>query len=193
MGSRCTICDHPERAKIELALSRRVSGRQIARKFGVSQAAVSRHKTRHMPPQLMASLLATATPTEIDLEKLKETESEGLLQHLVAQRARLYQRADEAQSLGDLRAANQSEQALTNNLALTAKLLGELVSHSTVTTNTLIISAEYVELRSALVRALLPYPDARRAVSKVLRGIEGSEPHMTGVPLIQQGSANASP
>ena len=185
MGQRCTICDHPQRALIEMGLARKVPGRALARKFGVSEAAISRHRKNHMPPQLMAALMAGAKPTEIDLEELRKSESEGLLQHMVAQRGRLYRLADEAREMGDVRGAVQAERAITDTLEFGAKLLGELVSHSSITTNTLIVSPEYAQLRSALVRALGPYPDARRAVAKVLRDVEGSEPHMTGVPLIE--------
>jgi hypothetical protein len=36
-----------------------------------------------------------------------------------------------------------------------------------------LVQPEYLELRSALVRALQPYPDARAAVAAVLHQIEG--------------------
>jgi hypothetical protein len=48
-GPRCTVCDHPERKAIEVALA--VSSvRDIAGRFGLSKSAVHGHKQRHLKP-----------------------------------------------------------------------------------------------------------------------------------------------
>jgi hypothetical protein len=41
---------------------------------------------------------------------------------------------------------------------------------STRTVNNFIISPEWASLRSVMLRALLPYPDARKAVVEALEG-----------------------
>lgn len=189
MGSRCQICESPERSKIELGLARRVSYATLARKFGVSSDAVGRHKRLHFPAQLEAALIATGAPSAIDLEQLRQSESEGLLQSVVVQRARLYALADKAEEFDDVRAAASVHGRITDNLTLAAKLVGELNTHHSTTINQLVISPEYLELRGDLITALAPFPDARRAVAKILREREGGEPHFTGIhnaPQIEQ-------
>jgi hypothetical protein len=185
MGNKCTVCEHPRRAEIELATARKVGIRQIAQKFAVSQWAVQRHKA-HMPPQLHAALAATGLPTCIDLDALRKAESEGLLQTLVAQRGRLYRLLDAAEECGDLKAAATIHGRILDSVGMVAKLLGEIQTHSVHTTNTLLIAPEYLALRSALVTALRPHPEARRAVSKVLCDLEGQEPHQTGLRRLER-------
>ena len=181
MGNRCRICDHSERAKIELGLARRVSLNTLARKFDVSKDAIWRHKRNHFPPQLEAALVATGAPSAIDLEQLRQSESEGLLQSVVVQRARLYALVDKAEEFDDVRAAASVHGRITDNLTLAAKLVGELNTHHHTTINQLVISPEYLDLRGDLISALAPFPEARRAVAKVLREREGAEPHFTGI------------
>jgi hypothetical protein len=172
MGRRCQVCDHPERAKIELGLARRVSATALARKFDIHHDAIYRHRKLHMPPQLKAALLAAGKPTDIDLDALRKSESEGLLQHIVAQRGKLYHLLDEAEGLGDLRAAAQVHGRIIENLQLGAKLLGELNTHAVTVTNNLVVSQEYLELRRVLHQALRPYPVARQAVARALAALE---------------------
>jgi hypothetical protein len=183
VGQRCLVCSSPERARIELALVRRMPYRALTARFpGLGKDSFSRHKRNHMPPQLMAALRAAGKPADIDLDALRQSESEGLLQHLIAQRGRLYVLLDLAEEVQDVRAASGVHGRIVENLQLTAKLLGEITSHATTTVNNLVVSGEYVALRSALVRALGPHPEASRAVAAVLRDLEGAEPHWTGSP-----------
>jgi hypothetical protein len=85
---KSSITEHVDRARIErdLALGRPL--RIIARKYGVSITAAHRHKKK-LPPQLKAALAGHALRPAEDLEKLRIDESESLLGHLAAQRARL--------------------------------------------------------------------------------------------------------
>lgn len=189
MGARCLVCVHEHRAEIELGLGRRVGLKTLAAKFGMSKASLSRHAKNHMSPQMKAAMKATGKPTEIDLDALRKSESEGLLGTAVSLRARLYRQLDAAEELGDLRAAASIDGRIHDNLAFVAKLLGEISTHHQTTITQLTISSEYLSLRAALVRALLPFPAARKAVSEVIRQIEGVSPHITGAiqaPLIEQ-------
>ena len=176
MGRRrrttCTICQNDRRAQIELGLVHRVPGRVLAKRFGVSADALKRHKRNHLTPQQAAALLAAQRPTEIDLEALEASESEGLLAQLVAQRARLQTYAEQALELGDTKAAIQVERGVISNLELVAKLLGQLVTRHEVRSTSILISHDYLELRSVLVKALAPYPEAARAVGAALHALE---------------------
>jgi hypothetical protein len=118
------------------------------------------------------ALETCALPTVVDLDQLRKSESEGLLQTLVVQRARLFRLMDAAEEMGDLKAAAAFAGRLNDNVVTVARLLGDLTTHATHTTNNLVISTEYLSLRSALVKALRPFPEARRAVAAVLRGLE---------------------
>ena len=187
MTARCMVCDSEHRARIELALSKRVSYDRLAKKFGLSRDAIGRHRRNHLPPTLLASLQAYGKPTAVDLDELKQSESEGLLQTVAAQRGKLWQTLEICEEMEDWPAATRVHAQLTASLNLLAKILGEIDTGSRTTINQLVVSPEYLTLRSALVQALSPYPDARRAVSEVLRGLEGERPHITGI------AANAEP
>lgn len=146
--------------------------RALAARFDVSPDAVHRHGRNHLPPQLRAAILAAQKPTEIDLEQLQRNESEGLLSQLVAQRARLQQHAELALELGDARGAVSAETAITANLTLVGKLLGTLVQRHEVRHHAILLSADYIQLRQAIVQALQPFPEAARAVGAALHQLE---------------------
>jgi hypothetical protein len=141
-------------------------------RFGLSKDAIHRHAANHLTPPMRAAILAAQKPSAIDLDVLRTSESEGLLAQLVVQRARLLQLGDMALDLGDVKAAVAVEGQINANVTLVAKLLGQLVQHHSVSNTNLLISPDYVRLRSALVDALRPYPDAARAVGAALHRLE---------------------
>lgn len=190
MAQRCKVCAHPKRAQIELALARKVALRIIAAKYDLNLDPLHRHRRNHMGPELLARLGAAGRPTEIDLNQLREAESEGLLQSLVHQRARLFQLLDMATEVGDYKGANGIEKTILEHQHLLAKLLGELVNHTKITQNNLMVSPDYLMLRSRLIQALRPFPDARQAAAKVLADLEGREPHFDGIAGCLNGAAD---
>lgn len=168
----CHTCQHPRRAEIELALAKRVPLRHLSTKFGLSPWTMFRHRRDHMPPQLKSSLLAVGKPTDIDLDALRKSESEGLLQTLVVQRGRLFHLLTQAEDSGDVRAAAAVHGRINENISTVAKLLGEISTHTTTTVNNLTISPEYLALRASLVQALRTHPEALKAIRRVLAGVE---------------------
>jgi hypothetical protein len=170
--SACTICSHDKRAQIEIGLANKVPHRVLARRFGVSDDAVQRHAQRHLTPQMRAAILTAQQPTAVDLEALQRTEGEGLLSHLITQRGRLQTMHDRALDLGDVRAAVAVERAITENLTLTAKLLGQLVTHHEIKRTSILVSADYLQLRQAIVETLRRHPEAARDVGAVLHRLE---------------------
>lgn len=169
-GPQCGVCKHRERAPIDLALARGVSAYALAKRYKLSTDAIYRHAKNHLPPQLRAKLLA-GPDLEIDLDKLRDTESQSLLAHLVALRHRLFAALDVAEASGDGNMISRLSGQLHRNLELVGKLLGDLGVGSTTINNVLVMPA-YVEMRVELVKALAPYPDARQAVAQVLHTIE---------------------
>ena len=117
-------------------------------------------------------MLTALRPSEIDLEALQRSESEGLLASLQTQRARLLLLGQMAFEAGEVHAACNVERATTANLELVSKLLGQLVTHHQVTHTSILISSDYLTLRAAIVRALRPYPEAARAVGSALAELE---------------------
>lgn len=168
--TRCSICGHRERAAIDLGLARRVSMRALAQRYDVGPDSLYRHAKHHLPPQLRATLLA-GPDLPIDLDKLRETESQSLLSNLIAIRRRLLGSLDVAEESGDGGMISRVAGQLHRNLEITGKLLGDLNSGTTINNNVLVLPV-YMEMRVALVRALQPYPEARQAVAAVLHAIE---------------------
>lgn len=166
----CTVCKHRERAGIDLGLARGVSTRALSRRYKLHEDALLRHRKNHLPPQLRAALIQ-GPDLDIDLDKLRETESQSLLANLVALRGRLFQILDVAEEGGDGNMLSRIAGQLHNNLEITGKLLGTLSSGHTTITNVL-IQPQYVEMRVSLVNALRPFPEAARAVAAVLHTIE---------------------
>ena len=125
-----------------------------------------------MSAQLVAAIAAAAHPSDIDLEELQRSESEGLLGNLVAQRARLQVLSEMAFEEHELHAATSIERAVTHSLELTSKLLGMLVTRTHTTSTSVLVSADYLKLRQTIISALRPFPEAARAVGVALAELE---------------------
>ena len=69
---------------------------------------------------------------------------------------------------GDLRTALAAISQARGNLELLGKLAGELDERPVMNLN---VSAEWLELRALIVRALEPHPAAHRAVLRALEGV----------------------
>jgi hypothetical protein len=169
-GRLCNCCHHRERAGIDLALARGVSVRALARRYGLSIDSLFRHRKAHLSPQLRASLIA-GPDLDIDLDKLRETESQSLLANLVNLRGRLFSSLDVAEECRDGTMLARIAGQLHNNLEITARLVGSL-SNGHTTVNNVLIQPAYVSMRIELVNALRPFPEAARAVASVLHTIE---------------------
>jgi hypothetical protein len=168
---KSSITEHVDRARIErdLALGRPL--RVISKKYGVSITAAFRHKKK-LAPQLKAALAAHALRPAEDLDKLRIDESEGLLGHLAAQRARLLISQDACLEAEQFGLVAQLAGGIHRNIELVGKYLGEFASHSTQTTISILVTPEYLDLRAALLKALQPYGEARAAVAAALHQVE---------------------
>lgn len=176
MARRCIVCYHPERGPIELGLACKVGMRQLCKKYGIPEYSLYRHREKHMSPQFVASLRTNVELKEIDLAMLRKSQSEGILQHLVSLRGRLYELLALAEESGDIRGATAVHSRLLANIETTAKIVGELTNSTLHLHQNLVVSPEYVQLRHALVSALRRYPEASSAVVKVLKEIETNNP-----------------
>src|SRR5262249_38663896 len=170
--TQCTICLSDKRHQVEIALVHRVPLRVIAKRYGLSSDAIWRHGKKHLSPQMRAAILSAQKPQAVDLEQLQRSEAEGILSQLVAQRARLQLTVEQAQELGNIADVVKAEKAITDNLTLVAKLLGQLTVHHQVTHASVLVSPDYLKLRQVLTEALRPFPAAALAVGKALAALE---------------------
>lgn len=160
MPRRCSICTHPEKEAINKAL---IDGheafRPIAARFGLSKSALIRHKRSHLP-----ATLALAQDAH------EAAQGDDLLAQLEGLRKEAHAIKDLALGDSEYRTALTGIRELVRIVELMAKVRGELAQEGTVTIK---LSAEWIELRTIILQALGPFPDARLALRGVLGGGRG--------------------
>jgi hypothetical protein len=179
-----SITKHPDRAQIERDLAVGIPVRRLVRKYGVGRDALYRHRKR-LPPQLKAAMLAQSLRPGVDLDELRTVESEGLLVHLASQRARLLLWQDACASAEQFQVASAISAQIHRNLELVGKLVGEFAQHHVTTSVSVLLSPQYLELRSALLRALQPFPDARAAVVDAIHRLETKAAQQARPPVLE--------
>lgn len=157
MARKCTVCMSSSRTIIDEELLRGRSYRSIAKQYDLSESAIYRHRSSHISKRIAQAYN--------DAELL---EAESLLGQVRALHARTTTILAEAEENGDLKVALQAIREARNNLELLAKFMGEL--NEGVTVN---IESEWPALRSAILGALEPYPEARTAVTAALSEADG--------------------
>jgi hypothetical protein len=144
----------------------------LSKRFGPSFHCIYRHSRNHLSAALRAAIVTAQSPQAIDIEELKRSESEGLLAQLVAQRARLQRLSELALECGNIPDSCKVEGRIVDNLRLVGQLLDQFTTHHTVEHRSVLVSADYLRLRSVLVDALKPFPQAMAAVSAALHRLE---------------------
>jgi len=157
MPRRCTACDHPERHSIDETLVTGAPYRSVAKRFGLSESAVYRHKTEHLPAHLLKAREAEEVAQADDL--LEQ------VRHLQSRALEILERAEKS---GDLRTALAAISQARANLELLGKLAGKLDERPVVNLN---VSPQWLELRAVIVGALEPHPAAHTAVLRALESV----------------------
>ncbi len=156
MPRSCSICLHPEREEINAALLSETPLRDMARRYATSKDALARHR-EHLPLHLVkASDAAEVIQADTLLDRLLSLNAETMA---ILHEARTGRIKDNELAL---RAIARAEK----QLELQGKLLGELNDAPTV--NILMAAPEWLALRSTIILALEPYPQARTAVLEAL-------------------------
>lgn len=153
----CTVCSHEQLWEIDLALVRRDSYRGIAKRYGVSDAAVTRHCREHLP----AKLLKAQDAQDVG-------DADLIAGELQSEKADIKRLKSKAEKDGDYRTALSACDKALKALELQAKL-AQLISEAP--TFNLYLSAEWVELRAVIVGALESHPAARECVLLALEGV----------------------
>lgn len=179
MARPCSTCNHPDRAAIEIGLANGVACRVLGKRYGLDASQLSRHRTGHMPPELLERLRVRGSRSDAELAKVREIEGNNLLDNMAWQRGRMYANADRALAIGDdagERAAIAEAGKVTDRMA---KLLGygEGGARVTINNNTINLMAmpQWHAIRTALVRELRPLgPLAIEAGARAIAAAEAS-------------------
>ena len=115
MARICSVCRHVERNAIDLALVGREPSRAIASRFGLSRAAVSRHRVAHLP----ATLSQAVTAAEV-------VKAESLLDRVQYLYAEALGVLSDAKARGDGRLAVLAIAQAARVIELQARVTGEL-------------------------------------------------------------------
>jgi hypothetical protein len=176
MSRACTVCEHPDRAPVEIALANGVAARVLALRYGLSSDALSRHRLKHMDADLVGRLRVRGSRSDEELAQIREVESKSLLDHLAWQRGRLYRNADRSFAIGDMAGERAAIEAASKASERIGKLLGQLGSAITINHNTqinLVQSPQWHAIRTALVRELRPL--GHEAIAAGARAIAAAE------------------
>ena len=169
VGLRCTICNHPARPQIDLAIATGLSKRAVAERFGTSRDAVWRHARAHLTAEMRGALATKLLQREGDTRRILLEEGAGVTEALKAIRGPLFGLFLAAVDTGDNKAAAALSGRLHENLALVAKLTGELVPHAGTSITNVLLSPDFQRLRAELIRVLARHPDAQAEVAAVFR------------------------
>lgn len=150
----CTVCAHPKKREIDECLVSGQSNRSIAKRFGVDDAAVFRHRNAH----LLAALVQAKGAQQA-------ASADVLLDQVRALHSRTMTVLDQAEAAGNVRVMLPAIREARANLELLARLLAELNDRAQVTVGVALVqSPEWVSLQARIVQALGPHPEARQAV-----------------------------
>lgn len=177
-SSRCQVCRHDERWRIELLRAGGASLDSLAEKFNVHRDAIHRHYRDHVSAELKAGYLAG--PVQLQDLAAKAAETGGsVLDHLHAVRTVLMGVMANMTEAGDGRGAAYVAGRLTATLETIARVsgeLGDLARSNTyhITNNVALISEHpaFMKVQAAILKALAPHPDARVAVVAALRELD---------------------
>lgn len=153
MPRSCTVCTHKERNRIDKLILDSESYRNIAKRFSLSSTSVYRHKSHLNETVIKSKELKEIAHADNLLEQVRELQSRAL---------NILSKTEEAE---DWKAATGAIREARGCLELLAKLAGELRDGQTVN---LIVSPQWIEFRTVILRALVPYPKASNSVQKAM-------------------------
>jgi hypothetical protein len=154
----CTACSHDEHHQINVDLVHRDPYRRIASRYGLSEAAVRRHAQEHIPELLVEAY-----------ESLKRGDAEDLAGELFKIKDDVERLKARAEEEGDLRTALLGCDKALKALELQAKVEQIIATRPTINLH---LNPQYIAVRSAIVQAVDPYPEAKEAISQAMLQIE---------------------
>ena len=192
MPRPCGPCSDKRRTELDRRLLEKdltgESFRRIVEDFGYSETALRRHLENHIAADLgdIKAIMEQARIEALEEAKTKEREdlreevasaakdsmaarlenAASFIDQLNEVRARAANLLDQAEASDNLRAAGVFLRELREQIRLMAELEGKISSQPQVT---IINNPEWVEVRSLVINALEPFPQAKEAVVHALR------------------------
>jgi len=191
MSRPCSICSHSERLEIDRLLLRGESYRKIAERFGLSMGSISRHREAHIGTDLrdVREVMIQAREEALaeikgevkarDMEEVKAeviTEARGVIasrlelckdhfDQLRVLRERAAIALEKAEGSENHKIALQAIRELRELVRLWGELEGKLQSQPQIN---ILVNPEWLQLRTIIVTALRPHPEALEAVLEAL-------------------------
>ena len=158
-GPTCSICKDPRVEEINSRIASQEKLADISREFAVSEDALGRHKEKCIINALAAS------PNTKDI-----INGDNLLDQLQAARAKAIELLDMAIAAGDTKVYGPPSSYLSEirqQIKLWAELEGRLAAQPQVN---IINNPQWIELRTVILTALDPFPEAKEAIVRAIRG-----------------------
>jgi len=155
MARSCTICDHPSCDEINNRLVRGDSIAKIALDFAISEHALRRHKQNHMSKFL-----------EPSYEAKEVAQADSLFDELKGIQLRTTMLLNRAEDKGDIRSCAPLLREMREQIRLMLELEGRLAAQPQIN---ILVNPQWLELRTLIIEALEPFPEAREAVTRVIQ------------------------
>ena len=159
MAQVCTVCSSGHRDEIEDAFLAGTPKRRIASHFSVTERAVRYHLKEHLP-----ELLALARDAE------RYARADTLLDRVEDLQRRTEEALTKAEESENIFATFRGISEVRRNLELIGEVTKEL--NRTPTLN-LHLNPEYLEVRTAIIQAVEPFPEARAAIARAMLELDG--------------------
>lgn len=157
MSRTCCICAHAKRDEINEGLVEGVSLSNLSAVYKVTEDALARHRDKHLP----AALVKAQEAREIARGDVLLSEVKGL--HSTTMR--ILAHAEEA---GDLKTVLSAVREARSNLLLLARMADQIEGAKQASDSS-DSSPEWIRMRTRILEALEPYPEAQLAVTEALR------------------------
>ena len=157
---RCKCGQHPDHLDLDKAyLRKELTLQEYAGRVGCHKTSVERHVNGHLPDALLAAKdIATVACGDTLLEQLQVARTRTLS---------LLDKAEDAQDTKVYGPPVGYLREIREQLKFIAELEGRIAAQPQVN---ITVSAEWVELRTVIITALDPFPQAKEAMIRAIRG-----------------------
>lgn len=165
-GRLCLVCAHPARAEFDKGLMNgSIKPSDVARRVGCSRSSIGRHFKNHL-----VKTVQTALQAEPMKDNGQDIDLMGELKVMYAKVKKLLAACDDDPNW---KAQKAFHGEIRGYLELMGKFLGKLETGTTVN---IIVTPVWVQMRTVIIQALEPFPEARIAVAKALTEIDKGTP-----------------
>jgi hypothetical protein len=160
----CSICNHPDREDIDAGLIAMIPHSKLSKRYGLSHAALSNHRNRHMSKTEFVGLRRARAGVNRNSSETALTRIENGLDALED-----VMKTAQTDKNAQIWLAGYKERLRT--LEIIGKAKGEFSDAPQVTVN-LWQSVEWQTIRAVVFEVLNEYPELRAALAKRLIAIE---------------------